>query len=130
MRQIVVGLCLALAIGGAARAAEQAVNAELLRLHDDLRLSDSQESAWRTYATAMSPDPQTLARHRAATELLPLVPTPRRIALIEATMAADASDFQKRAAAVNAFYGQLTPGQQRIFDQDTVPSGAEAAPRP
>ncbi len=116
-----------MALGGPARAA-QAVSAELIRLHDDLKLSDSQEAAWRDYVTAMAPDPQQTARHRATTELLPLVPTPRRIALIEATMAHDAIDFKRQSAAVTAFYGKLTPAQQRIFDQDTLPPGSD--PRP
>jgi hypothetical protein len=128
MRWIAVSFCLAIAaIAGAARAAE-AVSAELIRLHDDLKLSDSQEAAWRDYTTAIAPDPQQAARHRATTELLPMVPTPRRIALIEATMAQDAVDFKRQSAAVNAFYGKLTPAQQRTFDQDTLPSGSD--PRP
>lgn len=116
-----------MAAGGAARAAE-AVSAELLRLHDDLRLSDSQEAAWHDYTTAIAPDPQTLARHRATSELLPMVPTPRRIALIEATMAQDTLDFRRQSAAVNAFYGKLTPEQQRVFDRDTLPSDADQRP--
>jgi periplasmic protein CpxP/Spy len=128
MRWIAVSFCLAIAAtAGAARAAE-AVSAELIRLHDDLKLSDSQETAWRDYATAIAPDPQQAARHRATTELLPMVPTPRRIALIEATMAQDAIDFKRQSAAVNAFYGKLTAAQQKIFDQDTLPSGSD--PRP
>jgi len=121
MRWIVLGLCFAMAATGAASAA-QAVSAELIRLHDDLRLSDSQEQAWRDYTAAIAPDPQSQARHRAAQELLPLVPTARRIALIEATMAQDAQDFQRQGAAVKAFYGKLTLEQQRMFDQDTLPT--------
>ena len=118
-----------MAVGGTARAAE-AVSAELIRLHDDLKLSDSQETAWSDYATAIAPDPQQAARHRATTELLPMVPTPRRIALIEATMAHDATDFKRQSAAVIAFYGKLTPAQQKIFDQDTLtlPSGSDPKP--
>jgi hypothetical protein len=131
MRRIVLSFCLAIgafgALGGTARAAE-AVSAELIRLHDDLKLSDSQETAWRDYTTAIAPDPQQAARHRATTELLPMVPTPRRIALIEATMAQDAIDFKRQSAAVTAFYAKLTLGQQKIFDQDTLPSGSD--PRP
>jgi hypothetical protein len=126
MRWIVVVICCALSAGGAAQAA-QAVNAELIRLHDDLRLSDTQESAWRDYTTAIAPDPATEARHRATQELLPMVPTPRRIALIEATMAQDTLDFQRQAAATKAFYGLLTLEQQKMFDLDTLPS--DAVPR-
>nr|MEA2797561.1 hypothetical protein [Phenylobacterium sp.] len=128
MRWIALSFCLSIAaLGGAAWAAE-AVSAELIRLHDDLKLSDNQEAAWRDYTTAIAPDPQQAARHRATTELLPTEPTPRRIALIEANMAQDAIDFRRQSAAVIAFYGKLTPAQQKIFDQDTLPSGSD--PRP
>ncbi|HEY2753539.1 Spy/CpxP family protein refolding chaperone [Phenylobacterium sp.] len=109
--------------------AEQAVTAKLIRLHDELRLSDGQEGAWHDYTMAIAPDPQAIARHRATTELLPLVPTPRRIALIEATMAQDAIDFRRESAAVSAFYARLTPQQQQIFDRETLPSGAQT-PQP
>ena len=124
MRWSLLGFCLALAAGGAARA-EQAVSAELLRLHDDLRLSDSQELAWRDYTRAITPSPDTVARHKATNQLLPLVPTPRRIALIEATMTQDMVDFQRQGAAVKAFYARLTPEQQSTFDRDTLPSEQE-----
>jgi hypothetical protein len=127
MRWIVLGFCLAVATAGTANAA-QAVNAELIRLHDDLRLSDSQEQAWKDYTAAIAPDPQTQARHRATQELLPMVPTPRRIALIEATMEQDARDFQRQGAAVKAFYGKLTPEQQKTFDRDTLPSNSDQQP--
>jgi hypothetical protein len=127
MRWIILGFFFTMAATGAATAA-QAVNAELIRLHDDLRLSDSQEQAWKDYTAAIAPDPQTQARHRATQELLPMVPTPRRIALIEATMAEDARDFQRQGAAVKTFYGKLTAEQQRTFDRDTLPSNSEQQP--
>jgi LTXXQ motif family protein len=137
MRSIVLRFCSALAIGamavgGVARAAEQAVSAELIRLHDDLRLSAAQEGAWRAYAIAIAPDSQAQARHKATTELLPQIPTPRRIALIEATMAQDMLDFRRQGAAVNAFYATLTPAQKQTFDQDTLssPSAPSADRRP
>jgi hypothetical protein len=133
MRRIFLRFCSvlaigAMAVGGLARAAEQAVSAELIRLHDDLRLSDSQEGAWRAYAIAIAPDSQAVARHKATTELLPLIPTPRRIALIEATMAQDALDFRRQGAAVNAFYATLTSAQKQTFDQDTLPSSSAPSP--
>jgi hypothetical protein len=127
MRWIVLGFGFVMVAAGAAGAA-QAVNAELIRLHDDLRLSDSQEQAWKEYTAAIAPDPQTQARHRATQALLPLVPTPRRIALIEATMAEDTRDFERQGAAVKAFYGKLTADQQRTFDRDTLPSNSQEQP--
>jgi hypothetical protein len=134
MRWLALSCCLALWAPGAL-AAEQAVSAELLRLHDDLHLSDAQEAGWRDYTLAIAPDPQVEARHRAAADLLPAVPTPRRIALMRATMDSDAADFRRHAAAVIAFYGLLTPTQQRTFDLDTAPqpggatAGAPSDPR-
>jgi hypothetical protein len=127
MRWIVLGCCLALMAASAARAAE-AVSAELIRLHDDLKLSEAQESAWKQYATAIAPDAQAMARRRATQALLPTVPTPRRIALIEAAMAQDALDFKRQGAAVNTFYASLSPDQQRVFDRDTLPTGSAPSP--
>ena len=122
MRWIVFGFFVALTGAGGLAHAQQAVNADLIRLHDDLKLNESQEAAWRDYTTAIAPNPQAAARHRATTELLPTVPTPRRIALIEATMAQGAVDFTRQGAAVDAFYAKLTAEQQKVFDRDTLPS--------
>lgn len=135
MRWVVLGLGLCLVAGGAAAAPaaspapEQAVNADLIRLHDDLHLTDQQEAAWRDYTTAIAPTPQMAARRRATQDLMPAVPTPRRIALIEAAMAQDAADFRRQGQAVVAFYGQLTPEQQATFDRETLPqAGAHGGP--
>jgi hypothetical protein len=134
MRWIVLGIFAATAAGsawagqppgpasGQSRGGQQPVTAELIRLHDDLRLTDAQEPDWRAYTMAVTPSADMQARHRATTELLPLVPTPRRIALLEATMAQDAADFKRQGAAVTVFYGRLTPAQQQVFDRDTLPS--------
>jgi hypothetical protein len=100
----------------------QAVSADLIRLHDDLHLSDTQETAWRDYTRAIAPSPQMQARHQATDGMLPLLPTPRRIALIEATMDQDTADFRRQGVAVTAFYNQLSPGQQRTFDLGTLPA--------
>jgi len=89
-------------------------------LHDALRLSPGQEDAWRTYQAAIAPDPQVQQRHRAADMLLPQLPTPRRVALIEATAQADAADLHRQGEAVKAFYATLSPDQQRTFDRMTA----------
>lgn len=125
MRLIGLGICLAALVGGAANmatAANEPVSPELIRLHDDLRLTPAQDGAWHDYLMAIAPDPQAEARHRATQDLLPLVPTPRRIALIEATIQQDELDFRRQGEAVKAFYAKLTPEQQKVFDRDTLPS--------
>jgi hypothetical protein len=125
MRLLILGIFASLAAAPAM--AQQAVNAELIRLHDELHLSTAQEMAWHDYTHAIAANPQAEARHRAADQLMPMVPAPRRIALMEAAMASDLADFRREGAAVVAFYNQLTPEQQRTFDRDTLPS-ANGAP--
>ena len=127
MRTLVSGLLLAVALAGPAAA--QDAPAALGQLHDDLGLRPDQESAWRAYAAAVAPDPQADARRRATDELLPSIPTPRRIALIEASLAQDVADLHRQGQAVMAFYSGLSPDQQRTFDVETLPSaGAHAQP--
>jgi hypothetical protein len=128
MRGLWVGL--ALALMAAPAMAQQAVSADLIRLHDALHLSADQEGAWRDYTRAIAPNPQAQARHRAADQLMPLVPAPRRIALMEAAMAGDLADFRRQGAAVTAFYDQLTPDQQRTFDRETMPRAAGSQREP
>lgn len=126
MRWALVSLSLCL-LPFAAMAAEPAVDAQLTRLHDDLRLTPSQEAAWSAYTRAIAPNPELEARHRATDQMLPSLTTPRRISLIAATMAADEADFRKQGAAVSAFYEDLTPQQQKTFDAETAP--ARGTPR-
>jgi len=122
-------LGLALAQPGVA-AAQQAIPAELARLHEDLRLNAGQEPAWQAYAQAITPSADADDRHRAAEELLPLEPTPRRIALLAANHAADQAEFKRQSQAVLAFYNQLTPEQQRIFDRETAPQPGNSSQAP
>jgi hypothetical protein len=127
MRWAILFLQLLAAPCAAEAAARSAVSAQLARLHQDLRLTSAQEAAWDAYTKAIAPNPAVEARHRATDELLPSLPTPRRIALIAATMAADESDFRKQGEAVSAFYESLTPQQQKTFDSETLP--ARGTPR-
>jgi hypothetical protein len=127
LRTLVTGLCLTLTLAGAA-AAQQTASSQQSKLHDDLRLTSGQESAWREYLKAIDDHGELQARRQAADQLLPQIPTPRRLALMDATMADELADFRHQRAAVEAFYSRLTPDQQRIFDRDTVPQ-AGAAPQ-
>jgi hypothetical protein len=124
---MVLSIAVVLSAAGPA-AAQQAPNssqdsaaAELARLHDSLHLSLAQERAWKDYVASTGPNQQADQRRRAAEELMPNLPTPRRVALMESSMAADEADFRQQGAAVVAFYNQLTPSQQKVFDQQTLP---------
>ena len=118
MRTLFSVMVLVLALAGPAAAQDPPQG--LQQLHDDLGLRSDQESAWRTYAAAVAPDPQADARRRATDELLPQIPTPRRVALIEASLNQDVADLRRKGQAVVAFYSQLTPDQQRTFDTETL----------
>ena len=120
VKRIFQGLMLACLLAGPATA--QDVSPRLAQLHDSLRLTADQEGPWRDYVAAIAPDPQALARHRATRQLLPQVPTPRRVALIDAAMAADSADLHRQGVAVLAFYDHLSPDQQRTFDRAPAPS--------
>ncbi len=123
MRTVLMGLCLGLALGGAA-AAQQSPSSASTKLHDDLRLSIGQEGAWQQYLRTLDEGGQMQARRQAAEQLLPQIPTPRRLALMDATMSDELADFRRQRTAVEAFYNRLTPDQQRIFDRDTAPQTA------
>jgi len=128
MRALLATLCFstALSLTAVAASAQQAPRG-LGDLHDALNLMPAQEAAFRAYAAAVTPSREAEARQEATDRMLPDLPTPRRVALIQAAMEKDAEDFKRQGAAVNAFYAQLTPDQQRIFDRETVPS-ADAPP--
>lgn len=119
MRTLLTGLCLSLALGAAAAA--QSVSPQLSKLHDDLRLTASQDGAWRQYVRAIDDGGQMQARRRSAEEMMPQLTTPRRLALMDATMTDELADFHRQSSAIEAFYGRLTPAQQRTFDVDTAP---------
>ncbi|HEX4199586.1 MAG TPA: Spy/CpxP family protein refolding chaperone [Caulobacteraceae bacterium] len=118
---MILGFCFCLAM--VSGAVGQTTTAQRLeRLHDSLNLNASQDDAWRSYTAAVGSNGAAVARHQATQQLLPQLKTPRRIALIDATMAQDVADLRRQGEAVIAFYNRLTPDQQVIFDKETLPS--------
>lgn len=128
MRSMVLGIGVAVVLATGALA--QSPAPANMALHDALGLTAAQEQDWRVYTAALAASPELLARHHATDLLLPQLTTPRRIALIEATMAADDADWRRQGQAVNAFYARLTPDQQRIFDRETAQPAQGAQQRP
>jgi protein CpxP len=126
MRSAAIAFSIALMLATGAGA--QALPPKLTALHEALHLSGDQEAAWRDYVAAISPRPDQQARRDAADQLIPLVPTPRRIALMQAAMDQDNADFRRQGAGVITFYGRLSLAQQQIFDRETAPSFAGGAP--
>ncbi|MGA0600847.1 Spy/CpxP family protein refolding chaperone [Caulobacter sp. KR2-114] len=116
---VILGLALSLGALSVA-AAQSAAPPRLGQLHDALRLTPAQEDAWRAYEAALRPTPGGAARHQQTEAMMPRLTTPRRIALLDATMQQDLADLRRQGQAVIAFYNALTPGQQAVFDRQTL----------
>jgi protein CpxP len=105
-------------------ATAQVPQAQLARLEKAMHLSPQQMDAWRAYQSATAPNAQGQAREASAQRMLPQLPTPRRIALMQAVLEDRLADFRRRSTGVETFYQQLTPDQQRTFDRETSPAAS------
>lgn len=95
----------------------------LERLHDDLRLSPSQEQQWATFEQAYRVAPDEIARERDADTKMASLTGPQRVDLAITMAEDDLAGLRRRAAALKIFYATLSPEQQRMFDTDTMPPG-------
>ncbi len=125
MRLIPFAVLVLALTAGAAQAQQQQSGPSIQGLHDALRLTPQQETAWRAYQSAIAPDQQQQFRAQQAQMMMPTLPTPRRLALMKAQMQTDLSNFDRDAQAVVAFYGQLSPEQQHTFDAQTAPTAQQ-----
>ncbi len=94
---------------------------ELVALHDALRLTAAQENPWAAYRAAAPAPGVTEQRRAAADRMFPGLTAPRRIDLVEAEMRQELTELQRQSAALKALYAALSPEQQRIFDERTLP---------
>lgn len=82
-------------------------------LRDVLQLRPEQEGALKTFLAAMAPP----ARDAAARKPMDRPKTtPERLTMMEKMMAEHQAMFKTHSAAIRAFYGQLSPAQQKAFD--------------
>ncbi len=109
-------LVTAAALAGGAHAQ----TSQLSSLHDALHLTGAQEDGWRAYVAAIGPNPGADARRRETARMMPTLPTPRRVDLINAEVDEDTAMVHRQGAAVKAFYASLNPDQQRAFDRQTA----------
>lgn len=82
-------------------------------LRDVLQLRPDQEGALKTFLAAMAPPAEGAA---APAPMDRPKTTPERLAMMEKMMAEHQAMFKKHNDALRAFYGQLTPSQQKAFD--------------
>lgn len=85
------------------------------RLHDLLKLTTQQESAWANYQAAIKP--AALDGKRPEHKPLNKLSSPERLTLaLDMTKQREAA-LETRLKAVTAFYAQLNPAQQTLFDE-------------
>ena len=85
------------------------------RLHDLLKLTAQQESAWASYQAAIKP--AALDGQRPERKPMNKLTAPERLNLaLEMTRKREAF-LETRVKAVGAFYAQLNPAQQTLFDE-------------
>lgn len=81
-------------------------------LHDKLKLTSEQETAWKKFSKKMKPE----SRNRPDQSELSTLHAPERMERMHAMMKEHESRMGDRVAAVKEFYAVLTPEQQKLFD--------------
>jgi|SRR5579872_3281973 len=119
IRLIILGFWLTLAPGASALAQPMP---DVSELHEALRLTPAQQDAWSAYAASLGAPAAAQQRRAAAVAMMPTLPAPRRIDLMEAEMRQELADLHQQGQALKALYAMLTPEQQRLFDLRTLPS--------
>lgn len=82
-------------------------------LHDKLKLSADQESAWQAYVKNTTPPPSNTPDWKTLDSL----PAPERMERLLSLMKEREARMADRTAAVRDFYSLLTPEQQKVFDR-------------
>jgi hypothetical protein len=94
--------------GGTAR-----FDKHMAKLHGALKLTSAQEADWTEFSNKMKPVKMDKPGHQDWKDLS----TPDRLDKILDNMKSHEKQMAEHAAAVRAFYGALTPDQQKIFDR-------------
>lgn len=81
-----------------------------------LQLTPAQEGAWNAWTAAMRPSAQMM-QQRGQREALERMTTPERIDRMRQLRAQRNAEMDRRAEATKTFYAQLTPPQQKAFDE-------------
>ena len=90
----------------------------LAALKTKLQLTAEQENAWSAFAASCQPQLLGSPAWQMDRNAIAKMSTPERLDLMQSRMAERQTAFTKHADAVRAFYGQLTPAQQKTFDTE------------
>ena len=93
-----------------------------------LKITPAQEGAWTTFTTASQP-PARGERSPQDREAFKNLNTPQRIDMMEKRMAERQAHMKQRGDATKAFYAQLAPDQQKVFDERGMRHGKGEAKR-
>ncbi|MGI4848345.1 MAG: Spy/CpxP family protein refolding chaperone [Janthinobacterium lividum] len=97
---------------------EQAMARRAARMHDELKISAAQESAWNSFVSSMKPaQPPGPRPDRAAWKSMT---APQRMEQELAHLKNTEAGMTARLAATRALYAVLTPEQQKTFDEKTA----------
>lgn len=99
--------------GGSAKFAER-IEKRQAELHDRLKLTSEQETAWKTFSEKMKPSGP---RNRPDRSELASLHAPERMEKMLSMMKEHENRMAERVAAVKEFYAVLTPEQQKLFDE-------------
>lgn len=84
-----------------------------------LQLQLSQHPAWRAYKDAAAERRADAAQSASQASQLNAMATPQRLDALRSQLLAQQQSFDREAAATQAFYAVLSPGQRRTFDEAT-----------
>ncbi len=85
-----------------------------------LQITPAQEGAFNTWAAAMQPSPQAMQQRRALREEIARMPTPERLDRMRQLRNERNAAMDRRFDATKTFYAQLTPPQQKAFDEASL----------
>lgn len=90
------------------------------RLHDQLKLTATQEPAWKTYVGAMTPTADGKQWHHGDRAAMEKLSAPERMEKhLQMSRERDAR-MSGRLAATKTFYAALSPEQQQVFNTQTM----------
>jgi hypothetical protein len=81
-----------------------------------LQIAPAQEGAWNAWTSAMRPSQQAMQQRGHRGEFARMT-TPERLDRMRQMRALRAQEMDRRAEATKSFYAQLTPPQQKAFDE-------------
>ncbi len=92
-------------------------------LKEKLKLAPQQEAAWNELAASLQPTEGPAMQRKSMRGEPDQMTTVERIERMQAMAEARHARMAERAEAVKAFYSQLTPEQQKVFDSEALATG-------